>query len=108
MTKPEARLLAFLRSVETGDTLLSRPEGVPEWEYILPIRYRAANGWEIEVIYEDGEWSHIHEIVFNGLKLDYEHLMEEAPSLLHYRPSDEVLRDYYHYDYVRSLHPQHC
>lgn len=103
MTRLEARVLAFLHQVEAGAITLDEP--IPEpggWTVTYPLHFQASNGWTLSVMLTDGEWSHIYEINMNGVTIDYVQMIDEAPTVMEYVPSEKVLRDRYHWPYFRA------
>jgi hypothetical protein len=85
----EEAIREFLRAIEHGEVTLT-PEEEPQEVYAGIVRYRASNGWRIEIFNDANEWDYIEEIMAaDGRSADFAD-SDTLPVMADYEPSDEV------------------
>lgn len=88
ITEPE--ILAFLRSIESGEVRLT-PLEEPQEVYAGCVPYTASNGWKLVIFNDANEWDYIEQIrTADGRECSYDDIYESMPTVDAYEPSIDV------------------
>jgi hypothetical protein len=84
----EAEVLAFLRAVENGEVSLECAAEPAKISGV--IRYRASNGWNVELHADGGEWGRLERIGAATREVSWEDIEADMPDVATYMPSSDV------------------
>ena len=106
-TLSEQEIWHFLHSIETGTVTLV-PQAEPQAVYAGNVVYRASNGWGIWVFNDCNKWDYLEAIdTADGRSIDFAGL-DALPSLVDYRPSEEVAWSRYRLPGYRRFRCTQC